>query len=148
MIRYEIEKEINQENKIFAGLTARKLAVMGCAIGGVAVMAAMFHNDLDMVPYLSLPIGALAFLFGWYAPNGMPFERYAIKKIKTIFYGSKKRKYRTSNQYVLMMNHELIRRRAADQGNKTIAKQVKKDAKKHEKEIKKMQKTAACKPVK
>ena len=148
MIRQTIEKEIKQENVVVANLNARKTICIGVAVGCVIVLAVGFGINFDVLPLLSMFFGGLAFLFGWYKPSGMTFERLAIKKVKTAFYKSYQRRYRTSNQYVLMINHELLRRRAADLANKPVAKQMQREEKKHAKELKKMQKTAACKPVK
>ena len=130
MISVEIEKEINRENKVIFGCTKRQLICCGIALLIDALSMVVLGFDLNLAMY---PIMISAFVcagFGWYKPNGEPLEKVLIKKVQTYIYGSNKRKYRTKNQYVTMMNAEYARRRVIDMGNKQLMKQIRKENKK------------------
>ena len=148
MISVEIEKEINQENKVVMNFNLRQFI---CIIILVvfSIFAILFMKmSIDIVIYPITFVAVLLYAFGWYKPNGVPFEKIFIKKIQAIIYGSNTRKYKTKNQYVTMVNEEYNRRRNIDLADKKIKKQIEKEQKDLEKELKQAAKTSVCQPVK
>jgi hypothetical protein len=130
MVSVEVEREIDHENKVILGMTVRQLICMGVAAVLAILIAALFGWNLNMA---LLPMGVVAAAccaFGWYKPNGETYEKYLFKLIRATLYRGNRRKYKTKNQYVTMMNEEYQRRRNMDLANKKIAKQIKKDSKK------------------
>lgn len=147
MISVEIEKEINQENKVIMNFNLRQvLCIILLAVIAI-VMVVILKIDTEILMY---PIGVVAIIlyaFGWYKPNGLPFEQVLWKQIQTLVYGSNTRKYKTKNQYVVMVNEEYNRRKNIDMANKKLRKQIEREQKRAEKELKKAEKKSVCKPV-
>jgi len=130
MVNVDIEKEIDQENKIIFGLSLRQFIIVLATLA--VTIAVMFILDWKVSTAL-YPVAVIAFIagtFGWYKPNGQPFEKALFKGIQNFFFGGTKKIYKTKNQYVTMINAEYARRAAIDMSNKEIAKQIKKDKKK------------------
>lgn len=130
MVSVEVEKEIDHENKVILGMTLRQIVCMGIA-GVLAVLVAFLMDwNLNIALFPMMIVAAICCAFGWYKPNGEPYEKYLFKLIRVTIYHGNKRKYKTKNQYVIMMNEEYQRRRNIDLANKKIAKQIKKDCNK------------------
>lgn len=147
MISVEIEKEINQENKAIAGFNLRQAICIGILIVISLIFVIALKFDTDILLY---PIGAVAivlYAFGWYKPNGLPFEKFLVKQIQALVYGSNVRRYKTKNQYVCMVNEEYNRRKNIDMADPKLRKQIEKEQKRAEKELKKAKKRSICKPV-
>lgn len=147
MISVEIEKEINQENKAIANLNLRQVICVGILAIAAIIMVVFLKLDSEILFYPVLALGSILWAFGWYKPNGIPFEKVLFKQIQSIIYGSNTRKYKTKNQYVIMVNEEYNRRKNIDMSDKRLRKQIEKEQKKEEKELKKAQKRSVCKPV-
>lgn len=147
MISVEIEKEIDQENKVIMDLNLRQvICVVVLVIASIGIYF-FLRTDFKVLIY---PIGIVALIlyaFGWYKPNGIPFEKFLFKQIQSLIYGSNTRKYKTKNQYVVMVNEEYIRRRNIDMADKRLRKQIEKEQKRAEKELKKAAKKSVCKPL-
>ena len=147
MITVEVEKEINQENKVMLGLNIRQIICVGFIVLFSLFIALVLKLDLEIAMYPCIAFGAICFAFGWYKPDGIPFEKVLLKKIQVALYGSNIRRYKTKNQYVTMLNDEYNRRRNIDLSDKKLAKQMKRADKKKQKAIQRAKKTAVCKPV-
>lgn len=147
MISVEIEKEINQENKVIMDLNLRQfVCLIILAISSIIIVAIMgMEGNISLYPISA--VAALLFAFGWYKPNGLPFEKYAMKQLQTMLYGSNVRKYKTKNQYVVMVNDEYKRRKNIDMADPRLKKQIEKEQKQAEKMLQKAEKTSVCKPV-
>jgi hypothetical protein len=133
MVSREIEKEIDQENKVMLGCTVRQLICVGVTMLLSVVSCVVCKWDFDIALYPILCIACIACAFGWYKPNEEPFETFLWKKIRAVLYHSNFRKYRAKNQYITMMNTEYLRRRNIDLNNKKVAKEIKKNSKKKNK---------------
>lgn len=147
MISVEIEKEIDQENKVIAGLNLRQIICVVLIVIFSLFITLILKLDLEIAMYPCVVFGSLCCVFGWYKQDGIPFEKILLKKIQAALYSGNTRKYKTKNQYVVMMNAEYNRRRNIDMADKKLAKQMKRDDKKKQKSIQKAKKTAVCKPV-
>jgi hypothetical protein len=147
MISVEIEKEINQENKVVLNFNLRQVVCLILLVISVILLIFVVKIDGDIIMYPMTGVAIVLFAFGWYKPNGIPFEKIFIKQIKDTIYRSNKRKYKTKNQYVVMVNEEYNRRKNIDMANKKLRKQVEKEQKKTAKELKKAAKSSVCKPV-
>lgn len=147
MITVEIEKEINQENKVVLNFTIRQIVCVILIVIFSLFVALVLKLDGEVAVYPCAIFGALCFAFGWYKPDGIPFEKVLLKKIQVGLYGSNIRRYKTKNQYVIMMNNEYSRRRNIDYSDKKLAKTIVKAEKKKQKAIKKAKKTAVCRPL-
>ena len=106
MISREIEKEIQQENKVILNFTMRQVVCLSVALA-----------------------------FGWMKQDGIPMERILKRKLQVYLYKNNVRVYKTKNRYVVMMNREYDRRRMVDSGDKKLKKSVRKDAKRKKKEL-------------
>lgn len=130
MISREIEKEIDQENKVFLGCTLRQVICILIAVALAFIMFLIMNWKFELAMYPVAVIGIIAGAFGWYKPNEEHFEVFLLKKIRAKLYHGNFRKYRAKNQYITMMNAEYNRRRNLDLNNKKVAKEMKKKNKK------------------
>ena len=137
MLSVDIEKEIQQKNKVLLGLTMRQIVCVIFAVICPIVMALVLSTELSLYP--SLVVGTVCFAFGWYQKDGLTAEKYLLKILKEKFYKNDKRKYRTKNRYVALMNNEYRRRERIDRANKKIAKALKKEQKQNKKRVRQTQ---------
>ena len=54
--------------------------------------------------YFSLPLGAAAYFLGFYKKNGLYAEYYLFKRVKGFIYQNERRRYRSKNRYITMLN--------------------------------------------
>lgn len=130
MISIKIEKEIQQDNKIIAGLNIRQIVCMGIAGCFCLCIALFLDMDFEISMYPCMILGWGAYLFGWKKQDGLHYEQILWKKMQQILYQSNKRYYRTKNRYIALMNGEYVRRRKIDFKNKETVKAIKKVSKK------------------
>lgn len=135
MVTADIEREIQQENKIFMGLSVRKAIVCVVAIVICIVLTVFLTFEISIYPCIGVAI--LVYFFGWFKKDGLTFEKYLMKIIKEKLYHNNVRKYRTKNKYISLMNNEYNRHKNIDMSNKQVAKQIKKESKKQAKTSKK-----------
>lgn len=135
MISVDIEKEVQQENKLFMGLSTRKCICVLAALVFAVLFALIFQWDFSISVFPSLVVGALAFAFGWIKKDGLTFEQFAFKYLKTYLYKNDKRKYRTKNKYIQMFNKEYRRHEQIDMQDKKTAKAYKRAMKKDAKRV-------------
>lgn len=147
MISVEIEKEINQENKAIGNLNLRQVICVGILVVVCLILAVFLKLEMEVLIYPISIVAVILWAFGWYKPNGIPFEKVLFKQIQALIYGSNTRKYKTKNQYVVMVNEEYTRRKNIDMADKRLRKQIEKEQKRTEKELKKAEKRSVCKPV-
>lgn len=147
MISVEIEKEINQENKVILNFNLRQIFCLILLVVISIVLVVVLKIDSEILMYPIGAFGIVLYLFGWYKPNGLPFEQVLWKQIQALVYGSNTRKYKTKNQYVVMVNEEYNRRKNVDMANPKLRKQIEKEQKTAEKELRKAEKKSVCKPV-
>ena len=130
MINQEIEKEVQQDNKVIAGMNIRQVVCLSIA-GVLCVGISIFLDvgfEISMYPCMVLGYGA--YLFGWKKKDGLHYEQILLKKLQQAFYKSNERYYRTKNKYIELMNREYVRRRNMDMKDKETAKAIKKQARK------------------
>lgn len=135
MVTVDIEREIQQENKIFMGLSIRKAVACVVAIVICIILTVLLTFEISIYPCVGVAV--LVYFFGWFKKDGLTFEKYLIKIIKEKLYHNNIRKYRTKNKYVSLMNNEYNRHKNIDMSNKQVAKQIKKEAKEQAKADKK-----------
>lgn len=145
MLNIEVPKEIEQENKIIAGLNLRQLVtVIVCGLICLLIFYLFGGNpDLFMIPCMCMGV-VLAFV-GWYKKGGLTIEKIIFKKMQIILYRNDRRPYKTKNRYITMYNDEYVRMRNIDMQDKKLAKQIKKEEKKKRRAKKK--KTRNCRAV-
>ncbi len=129
MLSVDIEKEIKQENKILLGLSMRKFICVGISLLFAILFALLFSMNFYVSIIPSMVVGGVAFAFGWIKFDGVPMEEFLFKKVNEAFYGTKRRKYRTKNAYVTLLNGEYSRRKQIDLSNKQVKKSLKKQKK-------------------
>lgn len=129
MLNVDIEKEIKQENKVLLGLSMRKFICVVVSLLFAVIFALLFSMNFYVSIIPSMAVGAIAFAFGWIKFDGVPMEEFAFKKINEVFYGTKRRKYRTKNAYITLLNEEYARRKNIDMSNKKVKKSLKKKKK-------------------
>lgn len=135
MISREIEKEIQQENKVILNFTMRKVVCLSVALVFSVLISVVLAWDFTIAIYPCLVIGSVCFAFGWMKQDGIPMERILMRKLQVHLYKNNVRIYKTKNWYVVMMNREYDRRRLVDSKDKKLKKSVRKDAKRKKKEL-------------
>lgn len=135
MISREIEKEIQQENKVILNFTMRQVVCLSVALVFSVLISVVLKWDFTIAIYPCLVIGALCFAFGWMKQDGIPMERILVRKLQVYLYKNNVRVYKTKNRYVVMMNREYDRRRLVDSGDKKLKRAVRKEVKRRKKEL-------------
>lgn len=104
MLSIKVEKEIQHENKIIAGLTMRQF--LSVLIAAILCLVVYLTTRLDLNALLPAfaTIGCIAGVIGWVKKDGLHAEDYLIRYMKHIIYHDNKLKYRTSNSYVRLFN--------------------------------------------
>lgn len=134
MVSQDIEKEIQQKNKVILGLDIRQVICVAVAAVCAILMALFLSPSLSVYP--SLVVGVICWAFGWYSKDGLTAEKYLLKVLKEKFFKNNKRKYRTKNKYITLMNKEYRRHERIDKGDKKIAKTLKNEQAQNKKRIK------------
>lgn len=134
MISREIEKEIQQENKVILNFTIRQVVCLSVAVVCSVVISVFLGWDFTIAIYPSFVIGILCFAFGWMKQDGIPMEKILVKRLQTNLYQNRIRVYKTKNRYTIMLNREYDRRRQLDSRNKKLKKAIRKEAKRKQKE--------------
>ena len=137
MISREIEKEIQQENKVLLNFTLRQIICLSIAVVCSVIISVILEWDFTIAIYPSFVIGVICFAFGWIKQDGIPMEKILLKRLKTYMYKNNTRVYKTKNSYVVMLNREYDRRRWLDLQDKKLKKMMHKDEKQKKKEQKK-----------
>ena len=135
MISREIEKEIQQENKVILNFTMRQVVCLSVAVVCSVLISVVLAWDFTIAIYPCFVIGVVCFAFGWMKQDGIPMERILMRKLQVYLYKNNVRVYKTKNRYVVMMNREYDRRRLVDSKDKRLKKSVRKDAKRKKKEL-------------
>ena len=144
MLSVDIEKEIQQENRIILGLTMRQLVCLGIA-GLVSILLVLFLGaDSDLMMFPMFGVGIACFFFGWKKYDGLPTEQMLLRKLRTFVYKNDRRIYRTKNAYVTLLNAEYGRLRAIDLSDRKVAKAIRREEKLKARQRKK----STIKPVK
>ena len=145
MLNIEVPKEIEQENKIIAGLNLRQLVTV--IVGGMICLLIIYlfggNPDLFMMPCMC--IGVASAFVGWYKKGGLTIEKIILQKMQIILYRNDRRPYKTKNRYITMYNEEYTRMRNIDMQDKKLSKQIKKEEKKKQKA--KRKKSKNCRAV-
>ena len=139
MISREIEKEIQQENKVILNFTMRQVVCLSVAVVCSVLISVVLAWDFTIAIYPCFVIGGVCFAFGWMKQDGLPMERILMRKLQVYLYKNNVRVYKTKNRYVVMMNKEYDRRRLVDGKDKKLQKSVRKDAKRKKKELRRSQ---------
>ena len=137
MLSREIEKEIQQENKVILNFTMRQVVCLSVAVVCSVVIALVLAWDFTIAIYPCFAIGILCFALGWMKQDGIPMEKILVKKLQTNLYQNHIRVYKTRNRYTIMLNREYERRRKLDLQDKKLKKILRKEAKNRKREPKK-----------
>ena len=135
MISREIEKEIQQENKVILNFTMRQVVCLSVAVVCSVLISVVLAWDFTIAIYPCFVIGVVCFAFGWMKQDGIPMERILVRRLQVHLYKNNVRIYKTKNRYVVMLNREYDRRRLVDSKDKKLKKSVRKDAKRKKKEL-------------
>lgn len=136
MLSREIEKEIQQENKVILNFTMRQVVCLSVAVVCSVVIALVLAWDFTIAIYPCFALGILCFAFGWMKQDGIPMEKILVKKLQTNLYQNHIRVYKTRNRYTIMLNREYDRRRRLDLQDKKLKKILRKEAKSRKREQK------------
>lgn len=137
MLSQEIEKEIQQENKVILNFTLRQVICLGVAVVCSVLIAVFLDMNFEIAIYPCFAIGGICFAFGWIKQDGIPMEKILLKKLQTYLYKNDVRVYRTKNSYTVMLNREYDRRRGIDSRDKKLKKLMKREEKAKRKNLKK-----------
>lgn len=133
MISREIEKEIQQENKVILNFTMRQVVCLSVAVMFSVLISVVLAWDFTVAIYPCFVIGVMCFALGWMNQDGIPMEKILVRKLQVYLYKNNVRVYKTKNRYVVMMNREYDRRRAVDYQDKKHQKRIKKERRKRKK---------------
>lgn len=134
MISREIEKEIQQENKVILNFTMRQVVCLSVAVVCSVVISVFLGWDFTIAIYPCFVMGILCFAFGWVKQDGIPMERILLKRLQTTLYRNHIRVYKTKNRYIILLNREYNRRRKLDYQDKRLKKIIRKDGRKKKRE--------------
>lgn len=134
MISREIEKEIQQENKVILNFTMRQVVCLSVAVVCSVVISVFLGWDFTIAIYPCFVMGILCFAFGWVKQDGIPMERILLKRLQTTLYRNHIRVYKTKNRYTILLNREYERRRKLDYRDKRLKKIICKDDRRKKKE--------------
>lgn len=114
MISVKVEKEIKQENHIFGSFSLRQVIVL--AITGFIILLIYFITRLDfsMMAPIGVGLGVLAYFFGFKKRDGLYYEYFLFKKIKNFVFMNTRRRYRTKNKYITMLNKSYLADKMTD----------------------------------
>lgn len=102
MIEIKIPKEINRyEAKAVGPFSVRQLVcLLICLPAGIGLfMLTKPFIGTDLAGFLVFIPGTIGYLFGWYKPYGLPFEKYLKMTFINSFLAPSKRLYKTENFY-------------------------------------------------
>ena len=135
MISREIEKEIQQENKVILNFTMRQVVCLSVAVVCSVLISVVLAWDFTIAIYPCFVIGGMCFAFGGMKQDGIPMERILMRKLQVHLYKNNVRIYKAKNRYVVMMNREYDRRRLVDGKDKKLQKRMKKGYRKRKKTL-------------
>lgn len=127
MICVEIEKEIQQENKILLNLNLRQVICLCIAVFLSVVCSVFLKLDFSVALYPCMVIGGCCFVFGWGKWDGLPMEKILAKKLEAVIFQNSSRVYRTKNRYITLMNGVYDKMRAADCKDRVMARQIRRE---------------------
>lgn len=104
MIAVQIEKEIKEENKVVGRFTLRQVVCFGIALIILAIYYFFVKPTMDMFVPAAIILGAGVWYFGFHTINGMHTEYFVIKSIKETVQMNLNRRYRSRNNYVVLLN--------------------------------------------
>lgn len=104
MISVQVEKEIKQENKIFMGLTMRQAVTVILVLVIIGLFYYFTRSDISVMTYFGVILGIAAYFVGFKKKNGLYIEYYIVKWLKGFIFMNSRRKYRTKNKYITMLN--------------------------------------------
>lgn len=133
MIEIKIPKEIKRyEARAIGPFTLRQtlclLVCLPCCIGLYLLLSPYVGTDIAGV-FVFIPAG-IAYLFGWYKPYGMKFEKYMQTVFVSSFLAPSKRVYRTENFYEKVLK-EIEKEESAASFNSSGKSSVKNKTKKY-----------------
>lgn len=137
MLSREIEKEIQQENKVILNFTMRQVACLSVAVVCSVLISVFLGWDFTVSVYPCLAIGGLCFAFGWVKQDGIPMERILLRLLQNHLYQNRVRLYKTKNRYTMLLNREYDRRRQIDRKDRKLRKRQKRVCKERKKALKK-----------
>ena len=79
MLSREVEKEIQQENKVILNFTLRQVICLSAAVVCSVLIAVFLGLDFSLAIYPCMVIGGLCFAFGWVKQDGIPMERILLR---------------------------------------------------------------------
>lgn len=102
MIEIRIPKEVNKyEAKFIGPFTLRQSVCLLIALPTCVLLYNLLspYVPMDMVGFVLIIPASIAFLFGWFRPYGMKFEKFLQSVFISSFVAPSKRKYCTENYF-------------------------------------------------
>lgn len=129
-IEIRIPKEINRyEAKFIGPFTLRQtISLVVCLPIGVGLfILTKPYIGTDLAGFLVVPPAAIGWMFGWYKPYGMKFEKYLRSVFINSFLAPRKRYYKTENYYATILKeiHKADEQAALNEGAGTSDKNKK-----------------------
>ncbi len=128
VIEIRIPKEVNTYEAKFIGPFTMRQSICLLITLPVCVLLYNFlrpYAPVDVVGVVCIFPASLAYLFGWFKPYGMKFEKFLQSVFITVFLAPSKRKYRTVNFYETLADEirkEEAAQAEADAKNKKVNK--------------------------
>ena len=105
MIEIKIPKEINTyEAKFIGPFSLRQSVCLLITLPSCVLLYNLLkpYIPFDLVGFVCLVPASIAFLFGWFKPYGMKFEKFLKGVFVSAFLAPSKRKYKTENYYSII----------------------------------------------
>lgn len=103
MITIKMPEEITKyEAKLVGPFTSRQCIVLLIFLPmgiGLFNLVNYFTGSSTTASYACIPIGGIAYLFGWLKPYGHPFEKFLKSVFVSAFIAPSKRIYRSQNYF-------------------------------------------------
>lgn len=101
-IEIKIPKEINRYEAKFVGPFSLRQTI--CLVTCLPLCIGLYlltkpYVGTDLAGFFVIPPAGIAYLFGWYKPYGMKFEKYLQSVFINSFLAPSKRPYKTENYY-------------------------------------------------
>ncbi len=82
MQKFVVPQFIDVEDKVIGPITIRQFVLM--VIGGILIFVSFKFADVTLFLFLTVIIGLIVFLFGFFKVNGAPFHNFLLNVLMTL----------------------------------------------------------------
>lgn len=127
MITVKAEKEIDEKNKIFMGITLRQMVVIVIFLIIGALIRLIIKPPQAVFMFICTIFGVLTYYLAFKEYEGFPPEYSFMKKIRTMIFNNEKRYSRTKNRYLGLLNNAYGMDRLEELKDRKIKRAIRKE---------------------